>query len=281
MSIQNLPYMKAPSTRMVHTPLGELSVRIAGNGPRRIILWPSILADSHIFDLLAEKLADSATLVLIDGPGHGNSPGTGREFTGAEAGRAMLAVMDNLGIEHAVVGGVSWGGMTAAEVAFAAPNRVEALILMNTPMDVDGARPRFGNRMIAFGARWMVGLKAFRDGVARSFFDNEALRRYPVYQTQFHAMLAQADRRKLAAAVRSVILRGVPLRGRLKDLKVPTLIIAGISDSLYPVEGQASAALLIPNGQFAPVQGHHISTIDAPDEVARLLNDFLLEKAAE
>jgi len=168
MTIQTLPEIRPKGARMVPTPLGDLSVRIMGQGPRRIVLWPSILTDSHIFDVLAEKLADSATFVLIDGPGHGRSPGTGQEFTGADAGRAMLAVMDAMGIRRAVVGGVSWGALTAAEVALAAPDRVEALILMNTPMDFDGTGPGFGDRMIAFGARWMIGWKFFRDGVARS-----------------------------------------------------------------------------------------------------------------
>jgi 3-oxoadipate enol-lactonase/4-carboxymuconolactone decarboxylase len=198
----------------------------------------------------------------------------------SDAGHAMLEIMDVLGIEKATVGGVSWGGLVAAEAALAKPDRVEALVMMNTPMDIDGTKPGFGDRMIALGARWMVGLKFFRDGVARSFFDADALRRNPRYQAQFHAMLAKADRRRLAAAVRSVILRGVPLRGRLKDLTAPTLLIAGIADSLYPVEGQAAAALLIPNCQFAPVPGHHISPIDAPEDVAAFLRGFLTERAA-
>jgi 3-oxoadipate enol-lactonase len=280
MTVISIPGSDDQQTQLVPTPLGTLSVRIAGHGPRKIVLWPSILTDSHIFDALTDKLVDAATFVLIDGPGHGQSPGTGREFTGAEAGRAMLAVMDALGIRRAVVGGVSWGGMTAAEVALSAPDRVEALILMNTPMDVDGEKPAFGDRMIAFGARWMVGMKFFRDGVARSFFDAEALRRNRAYRTQFHAMLAKADRQKLAAAVRSVILRGVPLRGRLKDLTVPTLMISGVADSLYPVEGQADAVLRIPSGKFAPVPGHHISPIDATNEVAALLRSLLAKQAA-
>jgi pimeloyl-ACP methyl ester carboxylesterase len=265
---------------MVPTSLGAFAVRVAGYGPRSVVLWPSILCDSHIFDGLARDLAADATFVLIDGPGHGASPGTGREFTGAEAGRAMLAVMDSLGIARAVVGGVSWGGMTAAEVALAAPERVEGLVLMNTPMDLDGAHPRFGDRMIALGARWMLGTAMFRSGVARAFFSTEALRLNPKYRDQFHDMLRKADPRQLAAAVRSVILRGSPLRARLAELTVPTLLIAGTEDTLYPLEGQADAALRIPQGRFAPVPGHHVSPIEAPDAVALALRDFLRGAAA-
>lgn len=124
----------------------------------------------------------------------------------------------------------------------------------------------------------MAGLKVFRDGVARAFFDDEELRRNPIYHSQFHAMLAKANRRKLAAAVRSVILRGVPLRGRLHEIKVPTLMISGIADKLYPLEGQAEAALRLRDACFVPVRGHHISPIDAADDVTEALRAFLLER---
>ena len=267
-----------PHIRMVPTPLGDLSVRTAGHGPRRVVLWPSILTDSHIFDAVADRLAPLCTFFLIDGPGHGQSSGRAQEFTGAESGQAMLAVMDAFGLRRAVVGGVSWGGLTAAEVAMSAPGRVEALVLMNTPMDIDGDRPSFGDRMIAFGARWMAGLKVFRDGVARSFFDEDSLRRNPTYSSQFHSMLAKTNRRELAAAVRSVILRGIPLRGRLHEITVPTLMISGIADKLYPLEGQAEAALRLRDARFVPVRGHHISPIDASDDVTEALRAFLLER---
>lgn len=278
MNSQLLPAIVGPRTRMVPTALGDLSVRTAGHGPRRVVLWPSILTDSHIFDAVADRLAPLCTFFLIDGPGHGQSSGRAQEFTGAEAGQAMLAVMDALGLRCAVVGGVSWGGLTAAEVAMSAPGRVEALVLMNTPMDIDGDRPSFGDRMIAFGARWIAGLKVFRNGVARSFFDEDSLRRNPTYSSQFHSMLATANRRELAAAVKSVILRGIPLRGRLHEITVPTLMISGIADKLYPLEGQAEAALRLRDARFAPVPGHHISPVDAADEVTKELRAFLLER---
>lgn len=265
---------------MIPTQLGELAVRVTGHGSRRIVLWPSILSDSHIFDGLTERMDGEATFVLIDGPGHGASRGVDREFTGANAGRAMLAVMDALGIARAVVGGVSWGGMTAAEVALASPDRVEGLVLMNTPMDVDESNPGLGNRMIAWGARWMLSTSAFRNGVARSFFSAEALRLSPRYHEQFQAMLRNAEPRRLSAAVRSVILRGTPLRARLARITVPTLLIAGTEDSLYPLEGQADAALRIPNGHFVPVPGRHISPVESADAVAQALREFLDGMAA-
>jgi pimeloyl-ACP methyl ester carboxylesterase len=266
---------RTPEPRLVPTPLGDLAVRVAGYGPTNLVLWPSIFTDGHIYDGLVSRMAAEATFFLVDGPGHGLSPGLAREFTMAEAASACLSVMDTFGLARAVVGGVSWGGLVAAEVALTAPGRVEGLVLMNTPMDISGAHRKFRDQMISFGARWMGRQKMFRDGVAGSFFDPRTLPSNPSYRQAFHSMLAACDPVRLSAAVRSVILGGDPLRGRLARISVPTLLIAGKEDALYPLEGQASAALLLQDGRFEPVAGRHISPIEAPDEVAASLRAFL------
>lgn len=266
---------RTQETRLVTTPLGDLAVRVTGFGPAKVVLWPSIFTDGHIYDGLVSRLAAEATFFLIDGPGHGLSPGVSREFTMAEAASACLSVMDSFGLARALVGGVSWGGLVAAEVALTAPGRIEGLVLMNTPMDISGAYPKFRDQMIAFGARWMVRGKIFRDGVAGSFFDPGTLASNPSYSQAFHGMLAASDPVALSASVRSVILHGEPLRSRLARISVPTLLIAGKEDALYPLEGQASAALLLQDGRFEPVAGRHISPVEAPDEVAASLRAFL------
>jgi pimeloyl-ACP methyl ester carboxylesterase len=266
---------RTPEPRLVPTPLGDLAVRVAGYGPANLVLWPSIFTDGHIYDGLVSRMAAEATFFLVDGPGHGLSPGLAREFTMAEAASACLAVMDSFSLARAVVGGVSWGGLVAAEVSLTAPGRVEGLVLMNTPMDISGAHRKFRDQMISFGARWMGRRKMFRDGVAGSFFDPGTLASNPSYRQAFHDMLADSDPVRLSAAVRSVILGGDPLRARLGRISVPTLLIAGKEDALYPLEGQASAALLLQDGRFEPVAGRHISPVEAPDEVAASLRAFL------
>ena len=57
-----------------------------------------------------------------------------------------------------------------------------------------------------------------------------------------------------------------------------TLMISGIADKLYPLEGQAEAALRLRDARFVPVRGHHISPIDAADDVTEALRAFLLER---
>lgn len=265
----------ASATHMVETSLGMLHVLELGAGRETLVLWPSIFTDHHIYKRLVTQLGASYRFLLIDGPAHGQSEGGETEFTMDACAEAMARVMDQFGLASAVVGGTSWGGITAAHLALASPDRVKALILMNTPMQIDGARPGLKARFISTGARWMLKSGMFRNGVAKSFFTQEVLEHNETYAQEFHAMLKGADPSRLATAIRSVILRGSPLLPRMQDINAATLVVAGKADEMYPIAVQAEAALRAPNGHFAPVSGKHISVVEQPDQVATVIGAFI------
>ena len=261
----------------VPTGLGQLHVVEIGTGSEAIVLWPSIFTDHHIYDELARRLSDRFRFLLIDGTGHGQSEGLVKGFTMLQCAQAIETVMDVFGLEAAIVGGTSWGGLASAELALVSPARVKAVVLMNTPMEIDERSPKISARMIAAGARWMLGTSAFRKGVAKSFFSDTALLANPGYAQHFHNMLRSVEAAPLAAAARSVLLRGRPLKDRLNGLTMPVLVIAGKADPMYPIEGQAHAASLAPKGRFEPVNGKHISVLEEPVAVAEILQDFARE----
>ncbi|MEM6694584.1 MAG: alpha/beta hydrolase [Pseudomonadota bacterium] len=267
--------------QLVQTRLGPLYVTQRGQGEAAIVLWPSIFTDHHIYDALTERLGDRYRFYLIDGPAHGQSAGVPHEFSMQDCAEAFLSVMDHFGLQSAVVGGTSWGGLVAAELALAAPDRAQALILMNTPMEIDGSRPTLSARMIAAGARWVGNRAFFQNGVAKSFFSPQTLARNQAYRDRFHAMLRAADQTTLAAAIRSVILRGAPLKPRMAALSVPTLVIAGTEDAMYPITTQEAAAKQAPQGSFAAVPGKHISVVEAPADVAKTITRFMGEVATD
>lgn len=271
----------APVSHTVWTSLGRLHVVETGQGVETIVLWPSIFTDHHIYDDLVATLGASFRFLLIDGPAHGKSDGGADEFTMEDCAIAMGEVMDHFDRDTAIIGGTSWGGITAAHLALMSPTRVKALVLMNTPMQIDGSSPSLKARFIASGARWILRTATFRNGVAKSFFSDDVLTTNPAYVDAFHYMLKTAKPAQLATAVRSVILRGSPLMDRMTELSVPTLVIAGKEDAMYPIAVQAEAALLAPNGHFEPVDGKHISVVEQPERVAEIITDFLSTKAAQ
>ena len=266
--------MTNPDIRTVSTDLAPLHVVSTGTGSEPIVLWPSIFTDHRIYDGLVPQLAARFRLHLIDGPGHGGSGGMAREVTMAGYARALGQVMDALDLQRATVGGTSWGGMVAAELAMRSPARVAHLVLMTTPLRIDGRRPGMKARAIALGARHALGLPVFRNGIARSFF-MDALAGKPDYRNHFHTMLRDANRPVLAAHVRSVILRGTPLIDRLDRIAAPTLVIAGRDDPMYPLADQAEAARRLRDRRLVEVPGGHISPVEAPDTVAAAILDVL------
>ncbi|WP_363323261.1 alpha/beta hydrolase [uncultured Tateyamaria sp.] len=271
----------APVSHLVPTSLARLHVVETGQGPETLVLWPSIFTDHHIYDDLVARLSTSYRFLLIDGPAHGQSEGGTDAFTMEDCAKAMSEVMDHFNLDRAIVGGTSWGGITAAHLALMSPARVKALVLMNTPMQIDAKRPGLKARFIAGGARWALKTASFRNGVAESFFSATVLAANTAYARAFHDMLKAANPAPLATAVRSVILRGAPLLDRMSELTVPTLVIAGKEDRMYPIAVQAKAALLAPQGRFEAVGGKHISAVERPDRVADIIKKFIGLEAAQ
>ena len=271
----------AAISHSVTTDLGRLHVVETGAGPETVVFWPSIFTDHRIYDGIVARLGMAYRFLLIDGPAHGKSEGRDSEFTMETCADAMAQGMAHFGLERAIIGGTSWGGITAAHLALAAPERAKALVLMNTPMQIDASHPGLKARFIAGGARWMLGSGVFRNGVAKSFFSPEVLAENPVYSEAFHAMLKTADPSRLATAVRSVILRGAPLKDRMTELTVPTLVVAGKEDDMYPIAVQAEATRLAPKGRFEAVGGKHVSVVERPGEVSAILRDFIVQEVAQ
>lgn len=101
-----------------------------GDGPP-ILLLHGLASTSHIFDLVAPRLAPPFRVVAYDQRGHGESgkPGAGYGFDHT-AGDA-LEVIRALRLRRPVLVGHSWGGNVALEAAVRAPRRVAATILID------------------------------------------------------------------------------------------------------------------------------------------------------
>jgi len=80
----------------------------------------------------------------------------------------------------------------------------------------------------------------------------------------------------MAIAGRSVMLERASVLPLLPQIKVPTVVVAGAIDPIYPAQTLAAAAELIAGARFVeiPASGH-ISAMDQPERVSAVLLDLL------
>nr|BAG55481.1 putative hydrolase [uncultured bacterium] len=100
-------------------------------GPWFVMLHGATM-DHRMFNAQVEALAPHVRLLVWDARAHGRSQPIGAGFSIARCTHDLLAVLDALSIDTAVVCGQSLGGYIAQELWRAAPQRVDALVLIGT-----------------------------------------------------------------------------------------------------------------------------------------------------
>jgi 3-oxoadipate enol-lactonase len=107
-----------------------------GDGPP-VVLSHGFLMDREMFGDQVEALAPEFRLITWDERGFGETEYDGEPFTFWDSARDCLGLLDHLGIDQAVLGGMSQGGFLSMRAALLAPERVRALILIDTQSGVE------------------------------------------------------------------------------------------------------------------------------------------------
>jgi len=113
-------------------------VDTGGTGPA-VVLSHGFLMDHTMFESQIAALAPEYRVVAWDERAFGATGWDGRPFTYWDSARDCLALMDHLGIERAVLAGMSQGGFISLRAALLAPERVRAIVLIDSGSDVDDA----------------------------------------------------------------------------------------------------------------------------------------------
>ncbi len=207
------------------------------------------------------RLADTTTIVP-DLPGHGRSPGPGRQAVSAYAGD-LVALMDALDLPRAVVGGHSMGGAIAQMMAINYPERVAGLVLVGT-----GARlrvhPDILNRVCEHPEEVYERLLdwAWAEGVPEQ-------------------VLRLGRKRMLANDTQTVYgdylaCNAFDVMGQLSFIHAPALVIGGTADQMTPLKYSHYLVEHIPRAELAVVEGGgHMMMLEQPQAVAQAVAGWL------
>jgi pimeloyl-ACP methyl ester carboxylesterase len=164
--------------------------------------------------------------------------------------------------------GASMGGMIAMEAARQAPERIGALALLGTNAQPENAAMReLREAAIALFAQDRVA-EVIAPNVAFAFHPDNAAALAPAYLD----FVLKAGARQLIRQNRAVIARP-DARKHLHEIRCPTLVMCGDSDSLTPPDCSREIAALVPGAELVMVpRCGHMLTMERPD----LVNGALL-----
>ena len=265
-----------------------LSVEVVGHG-YPLALMHGGPGQDYTSLLPLKPLADQFTLVFYDHRCNGRSFGADQSTMTMENLTADAdALRHELGFEKWAVLGHSFGGQVALEYALRYPDSLSHLILMNG--GGDNWWPQVNSsRLLARRGRSAGAVEA-----ARRFFNGEVTPR-DYYSAFFKFMLAYFYRfpilvyaRELATGPKTVyrpeatifgyrhVVNGWSVMDRLGEIKVPTLVIAGRWDFLFPPEHQAILADRLPSSKLVLVErAGHNPHIERQAEVVQAIREFM------
>jgi pimeloyl-ACP methyl ester carboxylesterase len=248
-----------------------------GAGPRVIVLIHGLLMDSRMFTNLAPKLADAGyRVVLADMYGHGASdqPHDMTVYSMTQFGRDVIALIDHLGVESAVVGGTSLGANVTLEAAVAGPHRVRAMFI---------EMPVLEHGITAAAAAFVPLALALRIAKAPMRGLSWLTRKIP--RTHWLVdVLIDFVRRDPAASL--AVLDGLTF-GRIappgeerRRLEMPALLVGHPRDLIHPFGDAEQTARELPNARLVQASSMYEWRL-SPERLDGELLAFLAEVFAE
>jgi 3-oxoadipate enol-lactonase len=204
-------------------------------------------------------------VLRYDHPGHGDSPLT--EVRGvAGLARELLALLDALALERVSFCGLSLGGAVGMELAIAAPERVERLVVACTAARFPHAE--------AYGERAELvrreGLEPIADAVVGRWFTPGFRDARPDVVRRYRSMLVATAPEGYARCCEAV--RDFDLRPRLSEIRAPALVVAGAADPAAPPD----VAPPIAGGPTVVLRGAaHLASVEQPDAFSAALLEHL------
>jgi sugar phosphate isomerase/epimerase/pimeloyl-ACP methyl ester carboxylesterase len=189
----------------------------------------------------------------------------------------LLALMDHLQMEKAVVGGISMGAAVALNFALRHPQRLLGLVL-HRPAWLDA--PRRDNVAVFTAIAGLLRQHGAEKGL-ELFKQSEIYRRALAGSSASAASLA-AQFLHPRAQETVVRLEKIPLdapsadRRQWRAIAVPTLVLANDHDAIHPLEYGVTLAREIPGAEFKELTPKSVSADLHREETQRFLEDFLL-----
>ncbi len=257
--------------------LNSISINYIERGPKDGL--PLVLIHGFPFSLemwepQIQIFSEKYHTVAYDIRGHGSSGVGDGQYTIDFFVDDLLALLDHLGIEKAVLCGLSMGGYIALRTVERSPERVRGIILSNTRSESDSneAKIRRSNAVRMIKLR---GVREFAEDFVKSVFSKETLQSRPEIVEMIKRIILKTSPLGICGTQLAIASRtdSTPM---LPVLKIPSLILVGEHDILTPPSAAQAMHEKIAGSELHIIPGAaHMSNLENTERFNMLVDEFL------
>lgn len=256
----------------------KLGYEVHGEGDRLLVYLHGLLLDAGVNRGIAHALAESGNrVVLLDLLGHGRSdkPEHATEYRFDLYARQVFALLDHLGVDQAVLGGVSLGANVSLQAAVLAPERVRGLMLEMPVLEwaVPAGALLFVPIVLALHYATPVAAAVSRlmSSLPRTPFD-------PLNSLMDGVSLPPV---KMAALLHGLLVGPIaPTAEDRRALDMPTLVLGHRHDVIHPLNDANNLVRELPNAHLVRARSP-LELRMWPDRLTGEMADFLAKVWAE
>ncbi|HBA84514.1 MAG TPA: hypothetical protein DCZ95_10510 [Verrucomicrobia bacterium] len=221
------------------------------------------------------ELARHFRVVTFDNRGIGQTDAPDAPYSIDQMADDTAALIDALALHSAHIAGQSMGSGIAQSLAVRHPQRVRKLILCNPFTRISETALfvfRTNAHLLREGAPASLAFEVILPWLfSDAFFQDQTKVRATIELTR-----ALPPQQTLQAFERQIdALAAFDSEKMLKNISAPTLIIAGAHDLMTPADAARAMAQRIPHARFETVAAGHLSIVESPAVVSKLIADFL------
>jgi 3-oxoadipate enol-lactonase len=240
-----------------------------GDGPA-VVLSHGFLMDREMFAFQVDALAPAFRVITWDERGFGETEFDGQSFTYWDSAHDCLGLLDHLGIERAVLGGMSQGGFLSMRAALLAPDRVRALVLIDTQAGVEDPERLPGYRQMQ--EMWLQAgpVDELAEAIANLIIGDPALN--PAWIAKWRRLPRETMR-----APGDCLMERDDITDRLSEISCPVIVLHGTADQSIEMEkAEALCRGLVGCSGVVRIEGApHAANLTHPDRVNGPLLEFL------
>jgi pimeloyl-ACP methyl ester carboxylesterase len=250
----------------------ELAYDDAGTGTPLLLVhgWPH---NRTLWAGQVSGLSSHARCIAPDLRGFGRSTVRG-PYSIDQYADDLAALLDSLGVQRAVMCGLSMGGYVALAMWRRHPHRVRALVLSDTraTADTDEAREK-RVRLIAFVEA--NGVQALAERQLRAMVGRTTFETRPPLLESMRRLMASAPLEGVIGGLRAMADRP-DSTALLATIDVPSLVVGGIEDGFTPPDELRALAGAIPRCRVELLEGAgHVSPFERPAAFNHVVGEFL------